>query len=102
MHEHAPILTFLPLGTLPEARYPDPRVKLMDKRFTYVQRNAAIERIASGFRWAEGPVYFRGLRCLIWSDIPNNRMMRWLEEDGLSIHQFHPDATQSAGMGKAA
>ncbi len=82
MHEHAPIIASLPLGHLPETRYPDPRIEPLDRRFTYRQGNAAIERIASGFRWAEGPVYFRDLRCLIWSDIPNNRMMRWLEEDG--------------------
>ena len=81
MHQHAPIMGSLPLGTL-EARYPDTRIEPLDKRFTYRQGNAAIERIASGFRWAEGPVFFRDLNCLIWSDIPNNRMMRWLAEDG--------------------
>lgn len=82
MHEHAPLVASLPLGHLPGTRYPDPRIEPLDKRFAYRQGNAAVERIASGFRWAEGPVYFRDLRCLIWSDIPNNRMMRWLEEDG--------------------
>ncbi len=75
MQEHA-------LGHLPGTRYPDPRIEALDKRFTYKQGNAAIERIATGFRWAEGPVFFRDLGCLIWSDIPNNRIMRWLEEDG--------------------
>ncbi len=80
MHEHG--LPSLPLGLLPDTRYPDPRIEPLDKRFTFKQGNAAIERIASGLRWAEGPVYFRDLGCLIWSDIPNNRMMRWLEEDG--------------------
>jgi gluconolactonase len=63
-------------------RYPDPRVERLDPRFTFKQGNAAIERVATGFRWAEGPVYFRDQGCLIWSDIPNNRMMRWLEADG--------------------
>jgi len=72
----------LPLGDLPNWRYPDPRVEVLDKRFTAKVGNAAIERIAIGFRWAEGPVYIRDYRCLIWSDIPNNRMMRWNEEDG--------------------
>jgi gluconolactonase len=71
----------LPLGPLPDMRYPDPRVERLDPRFPK-QGNAGIERIATGFRWAEGPVYFRDLRCLVWSDIPNNRMMRWLEDDG--------------------
>ncbi len=82
MHEHAATMASLPLGNLPDTRYPDPRIEVLDRRFRYQKGNAAIERIASGFRWAEGPVYFRDLGCLIWSDIPNNRMLRWLEEDG--------------------
>ncbi len=81
MHEHAHVPT-LPLGNLPDLRYPDARIEKLDERFTFRQGNAGVERIAGGFRWAEGPVYFPDLRCLIWSDIPNNRMMRWLEEDG--------------------
>ncbi len=72
----------LPLGDLPGTRYPDPRVETLDKRFSAKVGNAAIERIATGFRWAEGPVYFRDGGYLLWSDIPNNRIMRWLEEDG--------------------
>jgi gluconolactonase len=72
----------LPLGDLPGWRYPDPRVEALNERFKYKVGNAAIERIATGFRWAEGPVYFRDGGYLVWSDIPNNRMMRWLEEDG--------------------
>lgn len=72
----------LPLGNLPDTRYPDPRIESLDKRFTYKIGNAAIERIATGFRWAEGPVYFRDGGYFVWSDIPNNRMMRWLEDDG--------------------
>jgi gluconolactonase len=72
----------LPLGNLPDTRYPDPRIEVLDKRFRYRQGNAGIERIATGFRWAEGPVWFRDGNYLVFSDIPNNRMMRWLEEDG--------------------
>jgi gluconolactonase len=72
----------LPLGNLPDTRYPDARIERLDPRFVYKQGNAAIERIATGFRWAEGPAYFRDGGFLIFSDIPNNRMMRWLEEDG--------------------
>src|SRR5262249_14683030 len=72
----------LPLGDLPNWRYPDPRVEVLDKRFKAKVGNAAIERVATGFRWAEGPVYVRDGGYLLWSDIPNNRIMRWLEEDG--------------------
>jgi gluconolactonase len=61
-------------------RYPDPRIKILDARFTpLVLGNAAIETIASGCRFTEGPVWFGDLRCLLWSDIPNDRMM---EETG--------------------
>jgi gluconolactonase len=72
----------LPLGLLPDTRYPDPRIEVLDRRFRYKQGNAGIERIATGFRWAEGPVYFRDGGYLIFSDIPNNRIVRWLEDDG--------------------
>src|SRR6059058_1575571 len=57
------------------------------------------ERIATGFRWAEGPVYIRDYRRLIWSDIPNNRMMSWNEEDGhvsvFPTHRITPTATRA-------
>jgi gluconolactonase len=79
----------LPLGHLPDTRYPDVRIESLDKRFKR-QGNAAIERIAHGFRWAEGPVYFRDGGYLLWSDIPNNRIMRWLEDDGhVSVFRAH-------------
>jgi gluconolactonase len=82
MHHGATDGLRLPLGHLPGTRYPDPRVKALDKRFTARIGNAAIERIATGFRWAEGPVYFADGGYLLWSDIPNNRIMCWLESDG--------------------
>ena len=72
----------LPLGPLPGTRYPDPRIESLDPRFRYKIGNAYIERIATGFRWAEGPVYVRDGGYLLWSDIPNNRIIRWTEEDG--------------------
>ena len=43
---------------------------------------ASVERLSQGYSWAEGPVYFADARCLLWSDIPNNRIMRWDEETG--------------------
>ena len=64
-------------------RYPDPAVEVIDKRFhRYRIGSAAVERIWTGARWAEGPVWFGDLRSLVWSDIPNNRMLRWCEESG--------------------
>ncbi len=70
-------------GTVPVA-YPEPGVEVIDKRFQkYKIGNANIERIATGLRWAEGPVYMSDWGCLLWSDIPNNRIMRWTEETGV-------------------
>ncbi len=79
----------LPLGPLPGTRYPDPRIEALDRRFKYKIGNAYIERIATGMRWCEGPVYFRDGGYLLWSDIPNNRIMRWSEDDGhVSVFRY--------------
>ncbi|MDA1193515.1 MAG: SMP-30/gluconolactonase/LRE family protein [Candidatus Poribacteria bacterium] len=71
-------------------RYPDPAVEVLDPRFASIRiGNAAIERLWTGARWAEGTVWFGDLRCLIFSDIPNNRMMRWTEETGeVSVYRY--------------
>ena len=67
----------------PASRYPDPAFQVLDERFAkYLMFNAAVERLATGFRWAEGPVWFGDQRCLLWSDIPNQRVMRWDEASG--------------------
>lgn len=64
-------------------RYPDPAIEVLDRRFSrYVIGSSAIERIWTGGRWTEGPVWFGDLQSLIWSDIPNNRMMSWSETSG--------------------
>ena len=64
-------------------RYPDPAVRVLDKSFApYRLVLASVERLATGTRWAEGPVWFGDGRYLLWSDIPNNRIMRWDEETG--------------------
>jgi gluconolactonase len=79
----------LPLGPLPGTRYPDPRIEAVDKRFKYKIGNAAIERVATAMRWCEGPAYFRDGGYLLWSDIPNNRIMRWSEDDGhVSVYRY--------------
>ncbi|EPY5321937.1 SMP-30/gluconolactonase/LRE family protein [Klebsiella variicola] len=67
----------------PSERYPDPRIVAVDDSFRrYMLASAKVERIASGFRWAEGPVRFGDMRMLLWSDIPNNAIMRWDEISG--------------------
>ena len=67
----------------PSQRYPDPSVRIVDQSFArYRLGLAKVERIATGLRWSEGPVWFGDGRYLLWSDIPNNRIMRWDEETG--------------------
>ena len=64
-------------------RYPDPNIVALDKRFEHIMLgHAAIERIAGGCRFTEGPVWFGDTRQLLWSDIPNDRLMRYDEETG--------------------
>jgi gluconolactonase len=64
-------------------RYPDPLIKALDKSFAkYQVALAGVERLATGTRWGEGPVLFGDQRCVLWSDIPNNRILRWDEETG--------------------
>lgn len=73
----------------PAARYPDPAITALDPRFeSYWLKLASVERIATGCRWAEGPVWFGDGRYLLWSDIPNNRILKWEEETGaVSIYR---------------
>ncbi len=64
-------------------RYPDPVIEALDPRFApYMIFSAAVERLYTGCRWSEGPVYFGDGRYLLWSDIPNNRILKWEEETG--------------------
>ena len=64
-------------------RYPDSAVEGLDPSFAkYRIFSAAVERLATGMRWGEGPVWFGDGRYLLWSDIPNNRILKWEEETG--------------------
>lgn len=57
--------------------------EILDERFRkYTIPIVWLEKLHTGMRWAEGPVWFADLRCLIFSDIPSNRMLRWDEETG--------------------
>jgi gluconolactonase len=63
-------------------RYPDPDVVALDQRFRrYIVGNTTIKRLYTGSQWAEGPAWNGVGRYLVWSDIPNNRQLRWIEED---------------------
>ncbi len=69
-------------------RYPDPAIETLDERFEqYRIFSAAVERLYTGCRWSEGPVWFGDGRYLLWSDIPNNQVLKWEEETG-SVNTF--------------
>lgn len=72
-----------PNGWQPSARYPDPAISALDPSFEkYWIKLSSVERLYTGCRWAEGPVWLGDSRALVWSDIPNNRMLKWDEETG--------------------
>jgi gluconolactonase len=67
----------------PSQRYPDPAVRALRPEFDkYRLPLASVEWLATDCRWSEGPVYFGDARCVLWSDIPNDRILRWDEETG--------------------
>jgi len=81
----------------PSQRYPDPSVQILDPSFAkYRLPLASVERLATGMRWSEGPVWFGDARCVLWSDIPNNRIMRWDEETG-AVSVFRKPSNNANG-----
>ena len=69
----------------------------LDPRFdAVINSNVRLERLATGCRWAEGPAYFPAGRYLVWSDIPNDRMLRWDECDG-HVSEFRSPAGYTNG-----
>ncbi len=85
-------------GTQP-VRYPDPDIVTLDPRFKkYALGNTPIQRIyhSKEMLWAEGPAWNGVGRYLLWSDIPNNVQMRWLEENG-HVSTFRNPAGNSNG-----
>ncbi|MBE9171846.1 SMP-30/gluconolactonase/LRE family protein [Cyanobium sp. LEGE 06143] len=73
--------------------YPDPAIEVIAPAFQrYVLPNAAVERIHTGARWTEGPVWFGDGRYVLWSDIPSNRMLRWCEDtESVSVFRSPSD-----------
>ncbi len=93
-------MAFLPKAKAdwqPSQRYPDPAVRIIHESFAkYRLGLAKVEKIASGMRWSEGPVWFGDGRFLLWSDIPNNRIMKWEEETG-KVSVFRKPSNNSNG-----
>ena len=62
--------------------------EIVDPRFRhYILGNASLEQLATGFRWIEGLVWMGDWNCLLFEDLPRNRIMRWSEADGVSIYR---------------
>jgi gluconolactonase len=81
----------------PPVRYPDADIVELDKRFKkYKIGNTPIQRLFTGCLWAEGPAWNGVGKYLLWSDIPNDRQLRWLDEDG-HVSVFRKPAHYSNG-----
>ena len=78
-------------------RYPDPDLVALDNRFQrYILFNTPIQRHHVGTMWAEGPAWNGVGRFLVWSDIPNNRQLRWIEDDN-RVTEFRNPSGNSNG-----
>ena len=84
--------------------YPEPAFEVKDKRFSGRQGNSTLQRIWHGTGndaalWCEGPVWMGDWGCLLWSDIPNHRVLRWSEDDG-HVSVFQTESGYSNGHGR--
>jgi len=82
----------------PPVRYPDPDIVVLDQRFSkHTLGNTSIQRLyhSKKMLWAEGPAWNGVGRYLIWSDIPNNIQLRWLEENGQVSTFRHPSGNSN-------
>lgn len=78
-------------------RYPEPDVVVIEPSFAKIKiGNTTIQRHATGFLWAEGPAWHGGGKYLVWSDIPNDKQYRWIEDDG-HVSVIHQPAGYSNG-----
>jgi gluconolactonase len=81
----------------PPLPYPDPDVLAIDRSFNALRQfNSPIQRLFTGALWSEGPAWSSQGRYLVWSDIPNNRQLRWLEDDG-RVTVFRAPSNNSNG-----
>jgi gluconolactonase len=84
----------------PSQRYPDPAIELLDPSFgRYRLFSGGVEQLASGLRWAEGPVWFGDGRYLLLSDIPNNRILRWDDSSG-AVSVFRAPSNNANGLAR--
>ncbi|HUG26645.1 SMP-30/gluconolactonase/LRE family protein [Piscinibacter sp.] len=84
----------------PNPRSPDPAVQVLAPAFMrYRLYSASVERLAAGFRWAEGPVWFGDGRFLLFSDIPGDRIIRWDETTG-AASVFRQPSNHANGLAR--
>jgi gluconolactonase len=84
-------------GGAPTTYFTDPDILTIEPEFDGVrQPNAPIQRLWTGALWSEGPAWSAEGRYLVWSDIPNNRQLRWLEDDG-RVSVFRMPSNNSNG-----
>jgi len=84
----------------PSTRLPDPRFRLLDERGLALRLlSGTVERLATGFYWAEGPQWFGDGRYLLFSDIPNNRILRWDETTG-QTSDFRNPSNHANGLAR--
>ena len=84
----------------PSQRLPDPRIEVFDERFLAVRLlSSTVEQLATGFYWAEGPQWFGDARHLLFSDIPNNRILRWDDASG-AISEFRKPSNHANGLAR--
>ena len=92
----SPPRDFGPQGA-PTTYFTDPDILTIDPLFNqYAQPNSAITRLWTGALWSEGPAWSGQGRYLVWSDIPNNRQLRWVEDNG-SVSVFRSPSNNSNG-----
>jgi gluconolactonase len=81
----------------PPVTYPDPDLVTVDPAFNGLRiGNTPIQRLWTGALWSEGPAWSSQGRYLVWSDIPNDRQLRWLEDDG-RVTVFRAPSNNSNG-----
>lgn len=84
----------------PNARYPDPSVEVLHESFLGLRLfSASVEQLYTGCRWSEGPVWFGDQRCLLWSDIPNDRILRYDDASG-AVSVFRQPSNFANGLAR--
>jgi len=95
--DQGPSFPFTPSQTLPDAR-----IEMLDERFAALRLlSGTVEQLASGFYWAEGPVWFGDGRYLLFSDIPNDRILRWDDASG-ALAEWRKPSHHANGLARDA